>query len=206
MDLYLLELQYMQDLIIKYKKDKYKNVYFILVSVFLHLIVGYCFYSLKMKSDYKRDSNINLTLENSYQQNNENNQKQNKHLKVEKKQKIDKKENQESAVVKESLGEKLDEIEEFVYMEMIYNNTLKNYNLNKKPYYPMIARQKKWEGVVMLKLYVDKNGKINEIILAKSSGYKILDESAVKSVKDWKLINNYNKNIYIIVPIEFKLQ
>ena len=159
-----------------------------------------------MKSDYKRDSNINLTLENSYQQNNENNQKQNKHLKVEKKQKIDKKENQESAVVKESLGEKLDEIEEFVYMEMIYNNTLKNYNLNKKPYYPMIARQKKWEGVVMLKLYVDKNGKINEIILAKSSGYKILDESAVKSVKDWKLINNYNKNIYIIVPIEFKLQ
>jgi TonB family protein len=53
---------------------------------------------------------------------------------------------------------------------------------------------------------VDKNGKINEIILAKSSGYKILDESAVKSVKDWKLINNYNKNIYIIVPIEFKLQ
>jgi TonB family protein len=196
----------MQDLIIKYKKDKYKNVYFILVSVFLHLIVGYCFYSLKMKSDYKRDSNINLTLENSYQQNNENNHKQNKHLKVEKKQKIDKKENQESAVVKESLGEKLDEIEEFVYMEMIYNNTLKNYNLNKKPYYPMIARQKKWEGVVMLKLYVDKNGKINEIILAKSSGYKILDESAVKSVKDWKLINNYNKNIYIIVPIEFKLQ
>jgi TonB family protein len=196
----------MQDLIIKYKKDKYKNVYFILVSVFLHLILGYCFYSLKMKSDYKRDSNINLTLENSYQQNNENNQKQNKHLKVEKKQKIDKKENQESAVVKESLGEKLDEIEEFVYMEMIYNNTLKNYNLNKKPYYPMIARQKKWEGVVMLKLYVDKNGKINEIILAKSSGYKILDESAVKSVKDWKLINNYNKNIYIIVPIEFKLQ
>jgi protein TonB len=159
-----------------------------------------------MKSDYKRDSNINLTLENSYQQNNENNHKQNKHLKVEKKQKIDKKENQESAVVKESLGEKLDEIEEFVYMEMIYNNTLKNYNLNKKPYYPMIARQKKWEGVVMLKLYVDKNGKINEIILAKSSGYKILDESAVKSVKDWKLINNYNKNIYIIVPIEFKLQ
>jgi|694.fasta_scaffold101952_2 TonB family protein len=196
----------MQDLIIKYKKDKYKNVYFILVSVFLHLILGYCFYSLKMKSDYKRDSNINLTLENSYQQNNENNHKQNKHLKVEKKQKIDKKENQESAVVKESLGEKLDEIEEFVYMEMIYNNTLKNYNLNKKPYYPMIARQKKWEGVVMLKLYVDKNGKINEIILAKSSGYKILDESAVKSVKDWKLINNYNKNIYIIVPIEFKLQ
>jgi TonB family protein len=196
----------MQDLIIKYKKDRYKNVYFILVSVFLHLIVGYCFYSLKMKSDYKRDSNINLTLENSYQQNNENNHKQNKHLKVEKKQKIDKKENQESAVVKESLGEKLDEIEEFVYMEMIYNNTLKNYNLNKKPYYPMIARQKKWEGVVMLKLYVDKNGKINEIILAKSSGYKILDESAVKSVKDWKLINNYNKNIYIIVPIEFKLQ
>jgi TonB family protein len=196
----------MQDLIIKYKKDKYKNVYFILVSVFLHLILGYCFCSLKMKSDYKRDSNINLTLENSYQQNNENNHKQNKHLKVEKKQKIDKKENQESAVVKESLGEKLDEIEEFVYMEMIYNNTLKNYNLNKKPYYPMIARQKKWEGVVMLKLYVDKNGKINEIILAKSSGYKILDESAVKSVKDWKLINNYNKNIYIIVPIEFKLQ
>jgi hypothetical protein len=196
----------MQDLIIKYKKDKYKNVYFILVSVFLHLILGYCFYSLKMKSDYKRDSNINLTLENSYQQNNENNHKQNKHLKDEKKQKIDKKENQESAVVKESLGEKLDEIEEFVYMEMIYNNTLKNYNLNKKPYYPMIARQKKWEGVVMLKLYVDKNGKINEIILAKSSGYKILDESAVKSVKDWKLINNYNKNIYIIVPIEFKLQ
>ena len=94
MDLYLLELQYMQDLIIKYKKDKYKNVYFILVSVFLHLILGYCFYSLKMKSDYKRDSNINLTLENSYQQNNENNHKQNKHLKVEKKQKIDKKNKQ----------------------------------------------------------------------------------------------------------------
>lgn len=161
-----------------------------------------------MKSSYRRDSNINLTLEKFYQQDNENNNKQNKYLKVEKQQqkKLDKKENQESVLVKESLGEKLDEIEELLYTEMIRNNTLKNYNLNKKPYYPMIARQKKWEGIVMLKLYVDKNGKINEITLAKSSGYKILDESAVKSVKEWKLINNYNKNIYIIVPIEFKLQ
>ncbi len=197
----------MQDLIIKYKKIKYRNLSFILVSFFLHLILGYCFYSLQIKSDYKRDSNINLTLEKFYQQDNQNNNKKNKYLKVEKQQKkLDKKENQEFALVKESLGEKLNEIEELLYTEMIRNNTLKNYNLNKKPYYPMIARQKKWEGIVMLKLYVDKNGKINEIILAKSSGYKILDESAVQSVKDWKLINNYNKNIYIIVPIEFKLQ
>lgn len=197
----------MQDLIIKYKKIKYRSLYFILVSFVLHLILGYCFYSLQIKSDYKRDSNINITLENLYQKDNENNNKQNKYLNVEKKQKkLDKKENQESVLVKESLGEKLDEIEELLYTEMIRNNTLKNYNLNKKPYYPMIARRKKWEGIVMLKLYVDKNGKINEIILAKSSGYKILDESAVQSVKNWKLMNNYNKNIYIIVPIEFKLQ
>ena len=121
----------MQDLIIKYKKVKCRSVYFIFVSVFLHVVLGYCFYSLKIKSDYKRDSNINLTLENRYQQNNANNHKQTKHLKVEKQQqKLDKKDyknNKESVLVKESLEKKMDETEEFLYTEMIRNNTLKNF-------------------------------------------------------------------------------
>ena len=40
-----------------------------------------------MKSSYRRDSNINLTLEKFYQQDNQNNNKKNKYLKVEKQQK-----------------------------------------------------------------------------------------------------------------------
>ena len=113
---------------------------------------------------------------------------------------------QELIGVQESKVDTIEQIEEFSYEYLIKNNILANRNFNKKRYYPMIARQKKWEGVVILKLYVDMNGHINEIILTKSSGYKILDDTAVKTVKEWKLVNNYKKKIYIMVPIEFKIQ
>lgn len=46
--------------------------------------------------------------------------------------------------------------------------------------YPHIARRKGWQGKVLLDLNIAANGYINNIKLVKSSGYRILDRSAME--------------------------
>ena len=72
---------------------------------------------------------------------------------------------------------------------------------NKRPIYPRIAIKRGWEGVVVLRVEVLDDGSVGSIIILSSSGRKILDKSALKSVRTWKFkpaINNKNKAIHII--------
>ena len=60
------------------------------------------------------------------------------------------------------------------------------YLKNQAPLYPELARERGWEGVVVLKILVSKEGLVHQIDVDKSSGYKILDESALKAIHNWK--------------------
>jgi TonB family protein len=59
---------------------------------------------------------------------------------------------------------------------------------NPKPEYPPDARQEGYEGKVLLKVEVLPNGRVGTIEVEKSSGYAVLDRSALTGVKKWKFI------------------
>lgn len=60
------------------------------------------------------------------------------------------------------------------------------YKENAPPVYPEIARVRGYEGIVLLSAEVLPNGRVGEIKIRKSSGYAILDQSALQAVKPWK--------------------
>lgn len=57
---------------------------------------------------------------------------------------------------------------------------------NPAPEYPAAADRQGWEGVVQLRVKVLPDGTAGDIEVKKSSGHKLLDDTAVKAVKGWK--------------------
>jgi periplasmic protein TonB len=49
--------------------------------------------------------------------------------------------------------------------------------------YPRMARRMGWEGLVGLSLHIEKDGSLNQIRIARSSGHKVLDDNAQKTIK-----------------------
>ena len=79
-----------------------------------------------------------------------------------------------------------------------------------KPLYPREARKKGYEGEVLLKVEVLANGRVGRVEVKKSSGYEILDLSALNAVKQWKFIpaDKGDGSIpwWVNIPIKFQLQ
>lgn len=63
-----------------------------------------------------------------------------------------------------------------------------DYSYNPKPDYPILLREQGVGGVVWLRVWVDSAGRPVEIKLAKGSGYRLLDDAALRSVKSWRFI------------------
>lgn len=55
-----------------------------------------------------------------------------------------------------------------------------------RPPYPQIARKRGWEGTVVLRLTVNREGTVERVNTHKSSGFPDLDESAAQAVKTWR--------------------
>jgi protein TonB len=84
------------------------------------------------------------------------------------------------------------------------------YDLNPPPHYPPVARRRNYHGTVMLDVRVTADGRVAQVRIARSSGYAILDKSAVRSVKEW-LFTPARKGgrtvaMWVQVPIRYKLQ
>ena len=84
-----------------------------------------------------------------------------------------------------------------------------DYKINPKPRYPMLARRKGYEGTILLRVFVLESGGVGKVELEKSSGYEILDESALKAVKEWVFIPGKRDGSpvpsWVTVPIKFQL-
>jgi len=80
---------------------------------------------------------------------------------------------------------------------------LLDYNL----YYPDNARLKGLEGLVLVKVYLDDEGKTKEVEIAKSSGIEILDSAAVKAARTFifapVMVGDKPISSRVIVPIRF---
>jgi protein TonB len=77
------------------------------------------------------------------------------------------------------------------------------------PVYPEIARVRGYEGVVLVAAEILPNGRVGNIKIRKSSGYAILDQSALEGVKPWKFEPAKKSGkpftIWVEVPIKFVL-
>jgi len=83
------------------------------------------------------------------------------------------------------------------------------YANNPSPVYPPEARAQGYEGEVLLRVEVLGNGRVGQIEVKKSSGHKVLDQSALMTVKQWKFIPAKKGDIaipfWVNVPIKFQL-
>ena len=60
------------------------------------------------------------------------------------------------------------------------------YRENTPPIYPAIAKLRGYEGVVLVNAEILPDGRVGNMAISKSSGYTILDKSAMEAVKLWK--------------------
>lgn len=84
------------------------------------------------------------------------------------------------------------------------------YDLNPPPHYPRVARRRQYQGTVMLDVQVTVDGQVAQVRVAESSGYPILDKSAVKSVKEWHFTparrGGRPIEMWVQVPVRYELQ
>ncbi|MBE9546403.1 MAG: energy transducer TonB [Proteobacteria bacterium] len=84
------------------------------------------------------------------------------------------------------------------------------YDENVPPIYPAIARKRGYEGVVLLSAEILIDGRVGELKIKKSSGYNILDRSALKAVKKWKFEPakrmGYPITMWVEVPVKYVLR
>ncbi|MEZ5405958.1 MAG: energy transducer TonB [Verrucomicrobiia bacterium] len=80
---------------------------------------------------------------------------------------------------------------------------------NSPPLYPDIARQKGQEGLVLLQVQVSELGIPLDVQLIQSSRFPLLDQAALKSVRQWKFnpaqSNGHPIVSQVNVPIQFRL-
>jgi protein TonB len=85
-----------------------------------------------------------------------------------------------------------------------------DYLNNPRPPYPMVARRMGYHGKVVLEVEVLAEGKAGEVKLHQSSGYDILDNAALQTVKTWRFTpaRRFGQAVTqrFLVPIKFSLE
>jgi TonB family protein len=83
------------------------------------------------------------------------------------------------------------------------------YAQNPKPVYPQEAREKGYQGKVLLRVEVLANGRVGQVALKKTSGCEALDRSALAAVKEWRFIparkGEVAVPVWVVIPIKFQL-
>lgn len=84
------------------------------------------------------------------------------------------------------------------------------YRENTPPVYPEMARLRGYEGIVLVFAEILPTGRVGDVKIRKSSGYAILDQSAIQAVKPWKFEPAKKAGnpftAWVELPIKFTLQ
>jgi protein TonB len=74
-----------------------------------------------------------------------------------------------------------------------------------KPEYPELARAANMEGTVVLKVLVDKEGRVQEVLLVRSSS--MFDDAAIGAIRQWRfspaLMGTQPVAAWVTVPVHF---
>lgn len=76
--------------------------------------------------------------------------------------------------------------------------------------YPRSARRRGWQGKVLLRVAVSNRGRVISVQIEQSSGYAILDRTAMRAVAGWQFRPARRNGITladtVLVPVYFELQ
>ncbi|MFT6077835.1 MAG: TonB family protein [Myxococcota bacterium] len=114
-----------------------------------------------------------------------------------------------------SIEQKEDESDESIKQNVAISNNSSAifdaaYLNNQAPNYPSMSKSLQEEGEVLLEVEVDSLGNVQNIKVKESSGFKRLDQAAMKAVKNWQFVAAKKNNQFIAskvqVPINFILE
>ena len=81
---------------------------------------------------------------------------------------------------------------------------------NPAPSYPAVSKKTREQGRVMLRVRVDEKGKVENVLVESSSGFKRLDEAAREAVSQWRFLparlGERAVAGWALVPINFQLR
>jgi protein TonB len=81
---------------------------------------------------------------------------------------------------------------------------------NAPPRYPEVARRNRWEGQVLLKLFISAEGQVTGVEVIRSSGHAILDAAAATAVRSWRgtpaMIDGEPVAAEEALPVRFRLR
>jgi protein TonB len=84
------------------------------------------------------------------------------------------------------------------------------YQLNAPPPYPGLARKRGQEGTVILQVFVNSEGRVDDLKIETPSGFAMLDRAAIKAVRKWRFEPGRRGKVKISmrvrVPVTFKLK
>jgi len=84
------------------------------------------------------------------------------------------------------------------------------YRRNPVPEYPLIGRKRGYQGTVTLEVLVNREGRVEDLRLSASSGYSVLDQAALTSVKTWLFDpgtrGGEKVDMWVKVPVRFQLE
>lgn len=90
-----------------------------------------------------------------------------------------------------------------------YSEAMPRYRENRPPVYPGAARQRGYEGDVLIAAEVRSDGRIGAARVKRSSGYASLDDSALEAVRAWRFEPAKRMgtpvDAWVEIPIRFKL-
>ena len=94
----------------------------------------------------------------------------------------------------------------------IRSDILRSLNQAFAPYfrYPLLAQRRGWQGVVELGIHIKANGKLSRIWINRSSGHRILDKAAAKSLDQVTTLPKLDSNLSegdleMVLPVEYRL-
>ncbi len=84
------------------------------------------------------------------------------------------------------------------------------YKENQNPKYPAKAKKRGYQGIVELMVLVSSKGTVLNLWIYKSSGYIILDNTAVNAVKKWLFepaaVQEKPVEMWVKIPVKFELK
>ena len=78
-----------------------------------------------------------------------------------------------------------------------------------RPPYPAAARQRGIQGMTLLRVHVETDGRVGDIAVQQSAGHAELDRAAADAVRQWRFEPARNEAgsvaMWVLIPVEFRL-
>jgi periplasmic protein TonB len=78
-----------------------------------------------------------------------------------------------------------------------------------RPVYPEAARRAGVQGTTVLRIFIERDGRVTNVNVERSAGHQALDEAAAEAVRRWRFEPALNAtgpvSVSALVPVEFRI-